>query len=521
MTSALAAARGTPAALAAIVGFFLAAVLPRATWPLIDGDVWWHIRAGEAVLSTGAVPRVDAWSIAGFGRPWTSQDWLANVLLAVGHGVGPWGDTALSLLFGGFTLLAFWILWRGIAIRAPRIGWASRIVWLSIGLTVGGPVMGVRVQVLDLLLACAVVWVCWRYLADPRRRWLIALPLLAALWANLHAGWILLFLLAGAVLVGEAVDRLLKRRLEGPQPLTWVQLRNLALTLVASAAALVVNPNGPELYAYPFYTVGITALNRYVMEWFPASLDNLFGWLLAGFALAAVIPSLVWGRARLRTADALILVGLTVMAWQAIRFLLIVGPIGAAVAAAVLSPRISASGIGQRAAALLDRLSQPRTGGRGALNFGLAIGLAVLGIGISVARTSPPAQALEIARVLPAGAVEWMDASDPGERLFNRYEWGGYIGQHRPHELVFMDGRADVYGDELLQMYVGIIGLRSDPQAELDRWGIDHVVFPPATPLADWLDASPRWERVYEDSTAVVWVAVSAGRTNSSSPIRK
>ena len=47
---------GVAAATAAVVGFFVAAVLPRATWPLIDGDVWWHIRAGEEVLRTGADP---------------------------------------------------------------------------------------------------------------------------------------------------------------------------------------------------------------------------------------------------------------------------------------------------------------------------------------------------------------------------------------------------------------------------------------------------------------------------------
>src|SRR5206468_11780754 len=95
--------RGVPASTAAVVGFFFAAVLPRATWPLIDGDVWWHIRAGEEVLRTGRIPNVDSWSIVAAGRPWTSQDWLANVILALGNGMGEWGRTALSFTFGGIT----------------------------------------------------------------------------------------------------------------------------------------------------------------------------------------------------------------------------------------------------------------------------------------------------------------------------------------------------------------------------------------------------------------------------------
>ena len=68
------------------------------------------------------------------------------------------------------------------------------------------------------------------------------------------------------------------------------------MALVLSCRGPGVNPNGVELYAYPFYTLGITALNRYVMEWFPASLDTLFGWLLAGFAVVAVLPTLIFGR---------------------------------------------------------------------------------------------------------------------------------------------------------------------------------------------------------------------------------
>lgn len=497
---------GVAAATAAVVGFFVAAVLPRATWPLIDGDVWWHIRAGQEVLANGSVSRVDAWSIVGMGRPWTSQDWLANVILALGEGAGPWGETALSFLFGALTVAAFWILWDAIALRRPEIGWASRIVWLSIGLALAGPVMGVRVQVLDLLMAAAVIWVLWRFLVDPRRRWLIGLPVIAVLWANLHAGWLLLFLLGGAVLVGEAIDHFWGRRLAHGRPLQWRHMGELTLALVASAAALVINPNGVDLYAYPFYTVGITSLSRYVMEWFPASLDSLFGWLLLGFAVVAVIPALVFGRRYLRTADALILVGLTVMAWQAIRFLLIVGPIGGAVAAVVLSPVISRTTLGQRVSPVLQRLARPRRGGFGAVNAVLIGLLVVIGVGVALARVNPATANVEKSRGLPVAAVEWMDANDLTGNMFNRYEWGGYIGEHRPDQKVFMDGRADVYGDELLRMYVSVIGLEVDPQAIFDRYAIDYAIVPPDWELAGWFDGSPLWERAYADETAVIWV---------------
>ena len=195
-----------PASSLAVAAFFAAALLPRATWPLVDPDVWWHIRAGESVLSTGMVPRVDTWSIAGAGRPWTSQDWLANVVMALGYRLGPWGETLLSLLFAGLAVTAFAILWRAMADRQPGIGWLSRVVWLSAGLLLAGPTLGVRVQVLDLLMTALVVAHLWAYTARPRRRYLLGLVLIAVLWVNLHAGWPLLFIVGGATVLGELVD---------------------------------------------------------------------------------------------------------------------------------------------------------------------------------------------------------------------------------------------------------------------------------------------------------------------------
>ncbi|HET6745436.1 MAG TPA: hypothetical protein VFH90_06255, partial [Candidatus Limnocylindria bacterium] len=64
----------------------------------------------------------------------------------------------------------------------------------------------------------------------------------------------------------------------------------------------------------------------------------------------------------------------------------------------------------------------------------------------------------------------------------------------------------DVYGDELLRMYVSVIGLDGNPQVILDRYEIDHAVLPPDWALAGWFDASPDWRRAYADATAVVWV---------------
>ncbi|HET7142016.1 MAG TPA: hypothetical protein VFJ03_05990, partial [Candidatus Limnocylindria bacterium] len=289
------------AATVVVVAFFAAALLPRATWPLIDPDVWWHIRAGEAVLTSGGVPHVDSWSLTAFGQPWTSQDWLSNVLMALLYRLGPWGETLLSVMAAALTVAAFVILWQACNIRCPQIGWLSRVAWFSAGLLLAGPVLGVRVQVLDLLFAAIVTWLLWSFLADRRRIWPALLVPVALLWVNLHAGFPLLFLFGGAVVIGEAGDRWLRRTLE-PMPLAWSDLAWLAAMLVLSAAALVVNPNGVAIYAYPFNTLGLGALAAFVGEWQPARLTNLFGWLLLGFTVVGTLPTLLLAFRPLRLA---------------------------------------------------------------------------------------------------------------------------------------------------------------------------------------------------------------------------
>jgi hypothetical protein len=496
--------RALPASGLAIIAFFAVALLPRATWPLIDPDVWWHIRAGEEVLQTGRVPRVDSWSLTAFGQPWTSQDWLSNVLLALGHRLGDWGWTLLSLGAAAMVVAAFAVLWSAVGVRQREAGWFGRVVWFSVALLLAGPVLGVRVQVIDLLLAAVVLWLLWRYLVDRRRRWPAFLPLVAVAWVNLHAGWVLLFLFGGAFIVGELADRALRRRLS-PEPMQPRDLAWLAGCLVVSAAALALNPSGIDIYGYPAYTAGIGALADFVGEWQRASLDNLFGWLLLGFVLFGVITTIVLGRRTLRGADVLILLGVTAMSVIAIRFLLITGPIGAAIVAVHLPPALSRTSVGRASSPLLARLARPRSGALATVNASIAVVLLFIGIGLAFVRAMPASQHEEIAREFPVEAVHWLATHDAGSSIFNKYEWGGYLGLELPDQPIFIDGRADVYGDTVIREYVHAIGV-DNPAGVFNRYRIDHVLIPARTPLGDWLSHEKGWHPGYLDSHVAIWI---------------
>ena len=494
--------RSIPASAIAVAAFFALVALPRPAIPLIDGDVYWHIRAGETVLDTGSVPKTDPWSIVGEGMRWTSQDWGSNVLHALGWRVGELGPSVLSIGYALLVVVALAMLWWGFKRRHPTAGWLGRIIWLAAGIIVAGPTLGVRVQVIDLTFGAAVLACLWAFEADRRWRWLVALPLITLLWTNLHAGWPLVFLLGGAVLVGEAADRLLGRG----SPLAWGDLRRLGLALVASVPMIAINPNGIDLYLYPLRTSSIAAHRDFLSEWQPPDPGTFIGQVFIVFTVLFVLPALWIGLRRLRSADLLAMVGLTAMIALGARFLL-VAPLIAATAGLALEPALAESRIGRRFGPILARLGTPRRGGALSVLNGALVAVAVLaGLAVTWARVAPPVQDGMIADHMPVGAVDWIIENDPGDRPFNQYSWGGYLGLRVPDEPIFIDGRSDIYGDAPIREFADAVQLRTDPQVLLDKYEIDYVLYGAHMAIANWLDESPGWERLYGDDVAGVWI---------------
>lgn len=494
--------RGIPASAIAVAAFFALVALPRPAIPLIDGDVYWHIRAGEAVLDTGAVPKTDTWSIVGEGMRWISQDWLSNVLMALGWRLGEIGPSVLSIGWALLVVAALAILWWGFKRRHPDAGWLGRVIWLAAGLIVAGPVLGVRVQVVDLTLAAAVLACLWAYETDQRIRWLVAMPLITLAWANLHAGWPFIFLLGGAVVVGDAADRLLGRA----SPLAWPAIGRLTLALAICLPIVAINPNGLDLYFYPIEVSSIAAHRDFVSEWQPPDPGTFIGQVFIVFTVLFVLPALWVGVRRLRTADLLTMVGLTVMIVTGARFLLI-APLIAATAGLALEPALAESWLGRRFGPILARLGTPRQRGPFTAVNGLLVALAVVaGLAVTWARVAPWVQVDHVNDHMPVAAVDWIIAEDPGDRPFNMYSWGGYLGLRVAEDPIYIDGRSDIYGDAPIREFANAVQLRTDPQVLFDKYEIDYVLYGVDQDLAEWLDDSPIWVHAYGDELAGIWV---------------
>jgi hypothetical protein len=107
--------------------------------------------------------------------------------------------------------------------------------------------------------------------------------------------------------------------------------------------------------------------------------------------------------------------------------------------------------------------------------------------------------------VYPISAVDYLEQSGLAEkRGYNSYNWGGYlIWRGVP---VFVDGRADVYGDDFLFYYRRTFEIREDWREPLDAFAVDYVLMERDSALSVVLLDDAGWQEAYADDLARIFV---------------
>jgi hypothetical protein len=167
----------------------------------------------------------------------------------------------------------------------------------------------------------------------------------------------------------------------------------------------------------------------------------------------------------------------------------------------------------RHAAPILDGLSRrlgfryttaiPRKG-QSRLNW-ILLGLVVCAALVKAATALPfEANLAEIRKTMPVEAVAFIKKTAPEGRLFNSYNWGGYLLWELPEYPVFIDGRTDLYDDALINQWLR--GMRGEAgwQTLLDRWQVRLILLEPGTPVVGQL-AQNGWNLLYQDERSVVY----------------
>ncbi|MFQ5945247.1 MAG: hypothetical protein ACE5NC_03270 [Anaerolineae bacterium] len=461
------------------------AIFAMATQEIADPDFWWHLRTGQLIWDTGSIPRTDPFSHTMTGAPWVAHEWLSEALLYAGFALG--GDSALILIFAGIITITFWLVYAQSEGRPYLAGFLTLAAALASAIS-----WGVRPQMITLLFGALFLFLLEEYRSGRRHRlWL--LPLLTAIWVNLHGGYLLGPVLIAAYLAGAAVSAWMGRSAPAMRP--------LALTLLASGAASLLNPQGPGIWLYPFGTLASAAMQSYIVEWFSPDFHQAQFLPLAALFLLTVI-TLAVSRRPLDPTDTLLLLGLGFAGLRSARNV----PLFALVAAPILSRHaVEAIARSQRGSRWIRSYQGAGSRAGTLLNVAL-LGLALFAAGLKVGTSLRNNHALQT-EAFPAAAVEFIQANPPEGKMFNLYRWGGYLTWRLwPQHSVYIDGRADLYGDAFIETYLQTYRVRPGWDEPLHRFGVEWIVIDAGSPLATLLDEHSDWARAYRDALAEIFV---------------
>jgi hypothetical protein len=455
--------------------------------PVQDFDIWWHLRTGQWIVEHGMVPATDPFSSFGHGKPWVAYSWLFEVLV---HGLYNWLGLYGIILYRA--VLAFAVaaaVHRLIVKRAPGFLVATGLTGLV--LISFASLMKERPWLFTLLFFTWTLDAILDLRTGRANRWIWLLPLLYALWANLHIQFIYGLFLLGLACAAPGIDRLLGRSRPGEYADTagsraWWRLVALS---GACLAATLLNPYHARLYAvigeYATQPFAFQVVSEHRAMDFRGPLDWIvLAW--AGWAAFAL------GRRRLSTFELLLLAASAYFSFHTQRDLWFV----VLAALAILLTQSSRSHLA------IDHFVLTR------LRLHLVCGGVILVLGVTGwgRGLSPSGLERAIAERFPVKAAAFVEEHHLAGPLYNQFDWGGYLIWRLPALPVAIDGRTNLHGDDRLlrscRTWAGERGWDSDP--ELNAAGL--VIANANSPLASLLRLDVHFKLVHEDPLAVVFI---------------
>jgi hypothetical protein len=441
-----------------------------------DPDIWWHMRTGEWILQHHAVPHVDPFSAPNAGKPWAAYSWLFELLsIQLFHRLGLVGLVGYS---AGMVLAITVALWHLIKRLQSDFSVIALLTFASCFCL--GRLYTPRPWMFTILFFVLEVDILMHARKTGRIRELAWLPLIFALWSNLHIQFVdglLVLGLAAAEAVAAPWWFAARTKLRAP----W-----LCAAFAGSVLATLANPFGWHIYRVAYDLASQTGVMDKIGELQSIQFRDPADFCLLFLALAAA-GALAWTR-RLRVFETGLLVFAAVLSFRSQRDVWVMATVAAAILASTIEGRETAA------------IKLPKLGVQLAV---LAAALAVLA-GFRTMHIDNGQLQTQLAKSMPVRAVEAIRAKGYAGPLYNDFNWGGYLiwALRMP---VSIDGRAAFYGDTSIDRSVATWNAEPDWASDPALASAGLVVGPVKAPLTQILRMDPHFKLVYEDKLAAAF----------------
>ena len=460
-----------------------------------DGDLPRHILNGNLILQTKQVATTDVFSFRTAGMPSFPHEWLSQAIFALAYN---WlGLDGIVLL----TALVITLTWGLVYQRAFQ---SSNNFFMALGLTALGMAASQihvlpRPHIFSYLLLAVWITVLDSIFHRRSRSWWL-LPLLMLIWVNMHGMFVLGMLILAAYLVGDFVNQPSREWFGKPET------RSLLLGSGFSLLATFLSPSGPEIWK-AIASLGSNAyITSKVSEYQSANFHLPETW---PFLLLLVLTILGFARTGERASwvSILVVVGFTALALYSSRmipiFAVVVTPIAAQMTAGWTRVGFAQSRVWKTE----ENIRKLNADFNGLIWLVVALVLAIFLIRSGTALDPEGRGNVFDPRVFPVEAVSWLETHAPEGRMFNEFDWGGYLLLRLwPGQQIFMDGHTHIYGEVLTREYEQVITLDPGWEDVLEKYDIRWVIMRREAPLVRALSRSDAWRIAHEDPTTVILI---------------
>lgn len=451
---------------------------------VIDNDIWWHLKVGDWIIAHAAVPHTGILSRTTATRPWIAYSWGYEVVMSLFYrwmgivGIGVYG----TLLTLAVAAAVYWMLQR--ISGHFWIALTTAAVCCSAFLFNGMP----RPVFFTMVLFCLTLTLLLETNRDGAVRRLYWLPAIFMLWANLHIQFIYGLFLVGLFLGAVIVQGLIaKSPWKDACIASAVPVLPMAAIFGACVLATLIGPNFYRPYVAVYEYSKAKFAYSIIVELQPLSFRGYahYAELMLG---AAAFFAVGW-RKRIDLFKLAMLAVCSIVAYRTMR---------------------DAWFLAIPAAACIVDFPAPEEEWTATTNWKEGLGIA----GVVAALLFALAPSFDftqrgidraISREYPVNAVNFLRRNPQPGPLYNNLGWGGFLMWYMPDYPVAIDGRNDLYGDDLDKVFYASQnadeGYKTDPY--LNESGV--VLLDGEVPLAKILSIDPRFKLMYRDAQSVVY----------------
>jgi hypothetical protein len=489
----------------------------------LDPDLGWHLRVGKEILEEKQVPHLEKYLYPLESIRWVDHEWLPNLISYLIY--NNFGYFVLNIFFALIPILAIIILLlitKKFFTKKPPLILSALL--LGLGTLAMAPHLGIRMQEITLLFLTLLLLALLQYNHKKNIKILFSLFPLFMLWANLHGGFLIGFAVFGYYIFYQCILLILKKRKNIKEIFFLISI------FILSILTTLITPYGIELYSF-LTTYSDTFYMTHINEWLSAFHYPIVYYQLFYNALYATILLLIFVDRKNNNI---------IKNYNFWHFTLTIIFFILAIKSRRHFPLFFIISFPLMLKSLFENMQLPTRWNEFIktnilINFFFlsALLLTILYFTFSIKIVKNPFTHEKFCKSVPCEAVQFLknDERFLDLKLFNNYNWGGYLDWTWPEKKLFSDGRlpmTELNGHSLLKENY-LFFEESESENKLNEYDIKLVLLKKYFPnkynyfekyalglneektnsyknyLKNYLEEDKKWYNIYEDKISIIY----------------